>query len=262
MSDLPNRALLATVSRSHPLLVDESKLSDGDIEILHAIAGARSAQHCNDLFSMAISRFGAEDFAAGEVDLKQRQRVVFYAMQWSERWRRMYLANVLQKDPMLRLMEDVDEPFTWGEWKAGKRLSAEERSVFELVGQHGWIDGFALPVPRSGSHIAVVSVVGKRLLDPVVDKRFLTHASLCYLERIRNVITPRDFPVPPLGLAPRELECLGLVARGYSDRRIAEALGLAVATAHEHVQRAMRRIGVTSRAEAVALAVSFGAIRV
>ena len=126
---------------------------------------------------------------------------------------------------------------------------------------YGWIDGFALPVRRSGSHIALVSLVCTQPLDPAADKRFLTHASYCYLERIRSVITSRDFPVSPMGLAPRELECLGLVARGFGDRKIADKLGISVSTAHEHVQRAMRRIGVRSRTEAVALAIAFGAIR-
>jgi LuxR family transcriptional regulator, quorum-sensing system regulator BjaR1 len=105
-------------------------------------------------------------------------------------------------------------------------------------------------------------VVCTKLLDPTADKAFLTHASFCYLERIRGVIAPSEFPVAPLGLTPRELECLGLVAQGYSDRRIAQKLGVSVATAHEHVQRAMQRLSVTSRSEAVALAISFGAIRV
>ena len=49
---------------------------------------------------------------------------------------------------------------------------------------YGWIDGFALPVRRSGSHIALVSLVCTQPLDPAADKRFLTHASYCYLERI------------------------------------------------------------------------------
>jgi DNA-binding CsgD family transcriptional regulator len=44
--------------------------------------------------------------------------------------------------------------------------------------------------------------------------------------------------------------------------RRAQKLGVSVATAHEHVQRAMQRLSVTSRSEAVALAISFGAIRV
>ena len=101
-----------------------------------------------------------------------------------------------------------------------------------------------------------------KLLDPAADKAFLTYASFCYLECIRGVIAPSEFPVAPPGLTPRELECLGLVVQGYSDRRIAQKLRVSVATAHEHVERAMQRLGVTSRSEAVALAISFGAIRV
>jgi hypothetical protein len=125
-SELPYYASLTALLQDHPLLTDDSKFSGEELEILHAIASGRSAQHCNELLSLATKRFGVDAFAAGEVDLKQRDRVVFYSMQWSESWRQYYLTNFLQRDPMLRLMEEADEPFTWGEWKAGKRLTGEE----------------------------------------------------------------------------------------------------------------------------------------
>lgn len=235
-------------------------LSASDLEILHGIMASTSAQQCNDLFWTATKRFQTDKFACGEIDLKNRDRVVFYSMQWSESWRRFYLEHFLDRDPLLRFIEDAEEPLTWSEWRASKRLTAEEKAAFHLVGQHGWVDGFALPVPRRGSHIGLVSVVCRRLLEPC-DKLFLTHASFCYLERIRTVITPRDFPVAPLGMAPRELECLRLVAQGHSDREIGKTLNISISTAHEHVQGAMKRVGVKSRAEAVALAIAFGAIR-
>lgn len=226
MSDLEYRAVLAQLSHAYPEVGGNENFSEADLEILHAISSARSSQSCNETFRLATKRYGVDVFASGEVDVKNRDRNVFYSMEWSESWRRFYLANFLQRDPMLGLLEHTDEPFTWGEWRGSSgRLSTEEQEAFALVESHGWIDGFVLPMPRAGTHVALVSLVFTQPLDPAADKPFLTHASFCYLQRIRSVITPRDFPVPPLGLAPRELECLGLVARGYADRRIAEELG-------------------------------------
>lgn len=70
-----------------------------------------------------------------------------------------------------------------------------------------------------------------------------------------NVATA-DAPVgaPPLGLTPREVHVLGLVARGASNRQIAEELFISEKTASVHVSNIMRKLGVSKRAEAAALA--------
>jgi ATP/maltotriose-dependent transcriptional regulator MalT len=65
-------------------------------------------------------------------------------------------------------------------------------------------------------------------------------------------------PAARAGLTPRELEGLGLVARGMSNREIAESLVLSKHTVHRHVSNALGKIGVSSRAAAVARAAQLG----
>jgi len=55
-----------------------------------------------------------------------------------------------------------------------------------------------------------------------------------------------------LALTPRQREVVALVATGASDKEIALALGIATATAQKHVNRALKRLDVPSRAAAVA----------
>ena len=62
------------------------------------------------------------------------------------------------------------------------------------------------------------------------------------------------------GLTARELDCLPLVSKGFSDREIAAALHISVSTAHEHVENARKRFEAANRAELVAAAVSLGVI--
>jgi DNA-binding CsgD family transcriptional regulator len=57
-----------------------------------------------------------------------------------------------------------------------------------------------------------------------------------------------------LGLTPREAEVLTLVARGYTNREIAEALVISVKTAGVHVSHILRKLDAPNRREAAAIA--------
>ena len=57
-----------------------------------------------------------------------------------------------------------------------------------------------------------------------------------------------------LGLTPREAEVLTLVARGYTNREIAETLVISVKTASVHVSHILRKLGAPNRREAAAVA--------
>lgn len=62
----------------------------------------------------------------------------------------------------------------------------------------------------------------------------------------------------PILLSSRELEILACVARGLSDREIAEQLVLSSHTVHRHVANIRRKLGRTSRSAAVAEAARLG----
>ena len=58
-----------------------------------------------------------------------------------------------------------------------------------------------------------------------------------------------------MGLSDREVQVLGLVARGYSNAEIASRLVISRRTAEHHVQHIYTKIGVSSRAAAALFAV-------
>jgi DNA-binding CsgD family transcriptional regulator len=62
-------------------------------------------------------------------------------------------------------------------------------------------------------------------------------------------------PAATLGLTPREIQVLGLLATGMSDREIADVLSISERTAGNHVQHAMAKIGADSRTAAAVFAV-------
>ncbi len=65
----------------------------------------------------------------------------------------------------------------------------------------------------------------------------------------------------PAGLSDREVEVLRLVARGLSNKAIAEALFISRRTAEHHVQHAYAKIGVSTRAGAAMFAMEHGLLR-
>jgi DNA-binding CsgD family transcriptional regulator len=64
--------------------------------------------------------------------------------------------------------------------------------------------------------------------------------------------------VTRLGLTPREAEVLALVTAGRTNRQIGEALYVSEKTASVHVSNILRKLGVTTRVEAAAVAQRLG----
>ena len=93
---------------------------------------------------------------------------------------------------------------------------------------------------------------GGTLIRPAVTERVLRG-----LEHIR-----RDFESlsPPDPLTKRELEILRLMAGGYSNREIADALGTAEGTVKNHASSILSKLGVRDRTRAVLKALERGYI--
>ena len=64
--------------------------------------------------------------------------------------------------------------------------------------------------------------------------------------RTRSTLSPDQL------LTPRELEVLELIARGMRNREIASALFISQSTAKVHVRHVLEKLGVRTRAQAVA----------
>jgi len=93
---------------------------------------------------------------------------------------------------------------------------------------------------------------GGTVLRPIVTERMLRG-----LEHVR-----RDFDAlnPPEALTKREIEVLRLMAGGYSNREIADALGAAEGTVKNHASSILSKLGVRDRTRAVLRALELGYI--
>lgn len=88
--------------------------------------------------------------------------------------------------------------------------------------------------------------------------------ALRLLEEFRNLAN--QAPVEPpqaqqIGLSDRETDVLRLVAQGYSNKEIADALSLSEHTVKSHLQSILDKLQLRSRAHAAAYAVQAGLVR-
>jgi DNA-binding CsgD family transcriptional regulator len=75
---------------------------------------------------------------------------------------------------------------------------------------------------------------------------------------VRESFAPNERKRDELGITPRELEILGLVAQGLSNREIAGKLFVSENTVKTHCSRTFEKLGARRRTQAVQLGKQFG----
>jgi DNA-binding NarL/FixJ family response regulator len=115
--------------------------------------------------------------------------------------------------------------------------------------------GFLLKRTKPEELIAAIHTVaaGDSLLSPSVTRRVIDRMAA----QPSPVVSSRRLD----DLTPREREVLELLARGLSNREIAEALFIEESTVKTHVKRILMKLGLRDRVQAVILAYEMGVIR-
>ncbi len=117
--------------------------------------------------------------------------------------------------------------------------------------------GFLLKRTKPEDLIAAIHTVaaGDALLAPSVTRRVVDR-----MARRMAPAAPRD-DEQLAELTPRERDVLELLARGLSNREIADALVVEQSTVKTHVKRVLMKLGVRDRVHAVILAYEAGVVR-
>ena len=131
----------------------------------------------------------------------------------------------------------------------------DDENVFESLkaGAAGFLLKDAEPETLLGAIRSVAA--GEALVDPSVTRRLIDR----WVDLEDANPAPRD--ASTMGLTDRETEVLVLLARGLSNRDIAERLFLSQATIKTHVSSLLGKLGVQSRVQAVILAYEYGVVR-
>lgn len=133
-------------------------------------------------------------------------------------------------------------------------LSADEDPHAVIDAIQAGASGYLLLGVRSADLAAAVdrAVAGEAFVDPVVAGRVV---QVLAAGGGLGISAP-----PPAPLTTRELEVLQAIARGRSNKEIATDLDVATGTAKVHVERILRKLVVSNRAEATMRAVRLGLI--
>jgi DNA-binding NarL/FixJ family response regulator len=124
--------------------------------------------------------------------------------------------------------------------------------------------GAAGYVLKDGLRQEVVTAVrrvreGESSLDPELAARLLRR--LATEGDGRGEARPAEGGLPADVLTPRELEVLGLVQRGRSNREVAENLFISRGTVKRHIENIMAKLGVSDRTQAVVKALQLGILK-
>jgi LuxR family quorum sensing-dependent transcriptional regulator len=179
----------------------------------------------------------------------------FFFNDWPDGWNRIYKEHsIFQDDPVIAEARQRMTLFLWSEIKDQRVLSARERQIGQLVEDYGWREVVGVPIHGPNGYQGLVSLGSLTAAGVAPLARALIQClSVAIHNRCRTEI---DFGMEPQWapkLASREIECLEWVAAGKTDREIGVLLGISSATAHYHVESAKRKLGVSTRVQAIAL---------
>jgi DNA-binding NarL/FixJ family response regulator len=118
------------------------------------------------------------------------------------------------------------------------------------AGAHGFLLK-DVSLERLAEAIRIVST-GKRILQPVLTERIVR-----IVQEAGTSFSSSESPEP---LTPRELDILRLIAAGYSNREIGEALGMSEGAVKNHASAVLSKLGARDRTRAVLRGIELGVL--
>jgi DNA-binding CsgD family transcriptional regulator len=223
---------------------------------------SQTADAAVDDFLATTRRMGFAGCACGGwVGVGKNRRNRFFFVDWPQDWLDFYNnGRWFEHDRLVLEARRRIAPYFWSELLTSE-LTEGERALFEAGFAYGWKEVFAVPIHGPGSLQGLVTM-GTRdeLVFTARDRAILEIMGRAVWERCRISTSFGAAEASNMQFSPREIECLLWAAVGKSDADIASLLGIKPATAHFHIEQAKKRLGVSSRVEAVALGVLHGVI--
>jgi DNA-binding CsgD family transcriptional regulator len=164
-------------------------------------------------------------------------------------------------DPVFRHAEERLLPFFWDDPQFRAALSAAQRDILRDAEAHGIAHGYTVPIHPPGAHVGSCSVVpGLESLERGAYQAVLAMGCYMFDAMLSAAALEECHRSQSMQLSERERQCLELAAQGKDDWSIGSLLRISERTAHNHIERAKRRLGVCTRVQVIVHALSEGQI--
>jgi DNA-binding CsgD family transcriptional regulator len=215
-------------------------------------------------FQRALEQMGFRHFACcSHVDFNKSPHNAVVLHNYPRAWADVYVErNLFRYDPVLQHAERSLLPFRWNTPEFTAALTKEQTQLLQQAASAGIVHGYTVPIhlPRTAgalrascSVIPDSNAIDERAYRAVHLMAIYLYATVGYHPDLKAERESRLQSAAVLSV--RERQCLELAAQGKSDWDISQLLGISESTVHKHVESAKRRLGVSTRIQAVVWAV-------
>jgi DNA-binding CsgD family transcriptional regulator len=163
-------------------------------------------------------------------------------------------------DPVFRYADERMVPFFWDDPTFRAVLTPSQLEILTEAEGRGLGHGYTVPIHPPGMQMASCSVVpDSGVIDRGAYQCVFTMA--CFMFDAMSRGNAQDCGAArSMQFSERERQCLELAAQGKDDWAIGSLLRISERTAHNHIERAKRRLGVCTRVQVIVHALNDGQI--
>jgi len=226
------------------------------------IADIDASQSIDDVFSALqkhLERLGFKRFSYWLLSPEHGPRRPLFISSYPKEWLDRYIEqNYASADPVPRQVARVSRPFFWGGLIHGPYLTKTQRLIFNEGKEFGLHSGASVPIHGPGKAKASFSVAND-MNEEEFNKLFLTrrheiHLIATYAHEKIITFEIGASPAPNLKLSPREVEILTWTAQGKTRWEISSILSISEDTVKDHLDHCCKKLNVSNKTHAVAVA--------
>jgi len=217
----------------------------------------RATRHADlsHLLDGVVRELGFDYFSVVQhADLKSTAPQDFlHIVNFPQSWQAAVVARgYFADDPIHVACQKTAAGFLWSSVGEILPLNTRHRTILEAAAKEGLGDGFAVPVHLPGELAGSSSFAMRFGREAPQESLPLMQYVGCFaFEAGRRILSAdkrrRAVETGPPKLTGRQLDCMVLAAGGATDAQIARRLGISEKTAHQHVEEAKQRYGVSTR---------------
>ena len=225
---------------------------------------AKTGPELNAIIGAALQRIGYAYFVAVEFFGPANERQVRILDGINDlTWQVHYIENGFARlDPGVAGAATTTEPFFRSDLHTRGHVSPAQARVLDESRSFGIEDSFFAPQHHLDGTVGAVVLTAKAPVDKSACARTAAHFLAGHYGQLARRFLPAERPRSSCGaqvvLSRRQLECLKWVREGKSSSAIADILNVTRRTVDEYVEGSCTRLGVRTRVQAVAKALTMG----